>query len=222
MDGNGRWAAAKGLPRTAGHRQGAQTLQKISEAAADMGVKYLTVYAFSTENWQRPPEEVAYLMNLLRHYLKDEFKKIQEKGARIRFIGERYMLDEDIRALMSKIETDTAQNDKFTLCVALSYGSRGELTSTFKRLASQVESGALRIDDITEQTISANLYTADMPDPDIVIRTGGEQRVSNYLLWQLAYSELFFTPVYWPDFSAEDLSAVIKEYNSRERRYGKV
>lgn len=222
MDGNGRWAKAKGLPRTSGHAQGAETLQKIASSAADLGITYLTVYAFSTENWQRPQEEVDYLMGLLRQYLKKEFKEIQERGARIRFIGERSMLDADIISQMDKIERDTQANDKLTLCIALSYGSRQEIASTFKKLSTEVAQGKLKLEDITEQYISQRLYTTDMPDPDIIIRTGGEQRLSNFLLWQAAYSELFFTKTYWPDFSPSELKDIINQYNSRERRYGKV
>lgn len=222
MDGNGRWAKARGLPRSAGHKQGAETLQKIAEAAADMGIKYLTVYAFSTENWKRPKEEVDYLMGLLRQYLKSEFKQIQERGARIRFIGERQMLADDIVEQMEKIENDTKDNDKFTFCIALSYGSRQEITSTFRKLAERVKNGQLDIDNINEKLISNELYTHDIPDPDIVIRTSGEERISNYLLWQIAYSELFFTKTLWPDFSVDELKDIINQYQTRERRYGKV
>ena len=222
MDGNGRWAKAKGKPRTAGHAKGAETLQKIAQTAADLGIKYLTVYAFSTENWQRPAEEVNYLMDLLRQYLKREFKEIQDRGVRIRFIGERAMLADDIIRQMEKIEADTSKNDKATLCIALSYGARQEIVAATKQLLQDVQSGKLAITDINVDAISDRLYTADIPDPDIIIRTGGEQRISNFLLWQAAYSELFFTPVYWPDFNADDLKAIIEQYNSRERRYGKV
>lgn len=222
MDGNGRWAQTKGLPRTAGHAQGAKTLQNIAQAVADLGIKYLTVYAFSTENWQRPADEVSYLMDLLRQYLKREFKEIQEHGARIRFIGERSMLDEDIVTLMKKIERETAANDKCTLCVALSYGARQELAYAVKALAQDVKSGNITIAEITPQSISQKIYTTDIPDPDIIIRTGGEQRLSNFLLWQSAYSELFFTKTYWPDFSVAELKEIINQYNSRERRYGKI
>lgn len=222
MDGNGRWAKARGLPRSAGHKQGAETLRKIAEAAADMELKYLTVYAFSTENWQRPQEEVDYLMGLLRQYLKSELKELQEHGARICFIGERAMLDSDIVAQMAKIEADTSGNDKFTLCIALSYGSRQEITAVVKNIAQAVKDGKKDISDINEKLISDSLYTKDIPDPDLVIRTSGEQRISNYLLWQIAYSELFFTKTLWPDFSADELKSIINEYQSRERRYGKV
>ncbi len=222
MDGNGRWAKSRGLPRSAGHKQGAETLRKIAESAADMGLKYLTVYAFSTENWQRPQEEVDYLMGLLRQYLKSELKELQEHGARICFVGERNMLDADIVAQMAKIEADTVDNDKFTLCIALSYGSRQEIVAAVKNIAQAVKSGKNDIADINEKLISDSLYTKNIPDPDLVIRTSGEQRISNYLLWQIAYSELFFTKTLWPDFTVDELKSIINEYQSRERRYGKV
>ena len=222
MDGNGRWAKARGLPRSMGHKQGVETLQKIAQAAADMGIKYLTVYAFSTENWNRPKEEVDYLMGLLRQYLKSELKEIQDKGARICFIGERYMLADDIIKQIEKIESETADNDKFTLCIALSYGSRQEIVAATKKIAGLVQSGQLDIADINEKLINDNLYTRCIPDPDLVIRTSGEERISNYLLWQIAYSELFFTKTLWPDFSATELKEIIEQYQSRERRYGKV
>lgn len=222
MDGNGRWAKSRGLPRSAGHKQGAETLKNIASSAADMGIKYLTVYAFSTENWHRPQEEVDYLMNLLRQYLKSGLKEIQEKGARIVFIGERDMLSTDIAEQIERIEKETAGNDKFTLCIALSYGSRQEITSALKKIAGQVKSNNIDIDSINENLISSCLYTADIPDPDIVIRTSGEQRISNYLLWQIAYSELFFTPTLWPDFSVAELKDIIDSYQLRERRYGKI
>lgn len=218
MDGNGRWAKTKGLPRSAGHKKGAETLQKIASAAADEGIEYLTVYAFSTENWKRDKSEVDYLMNLLREYLSSEFKEIKEKGARIKFIGEREMLAADIVEKMEKIESETAQNDKFTFCIALSYGSRAEILNAVKKAAILLNDGK----QITEADFSNLLYTADMPDPDLVIRTSGEQRISNYLLWQIAYSEFSFTKTLWPDFSVEELKQIIQDFNSRERRYGKV
>ncbi len=222
MDGNGRWAKKRGLPRSAGHKEGAKTLQKIVKSVADMGIKYLTVYAFSTENWRRDKEEVAYLMNLLREYLDNDIKSIQEQGGRIRFIGERSMLDADIVAKISQVENQTAKNEKFTFCVALSYGSRAEIISAAQKAAKAVAQGYMKSDDIDENSFSKFLYTSDIPDPDILIRTSGEQRISNYLLWQIAYSELFFTPTLWPDFSEAELKEIINDFNSRERRYGKV
>ena len=222
MDGNGRWAQKRGLPRSAGHKKGAETLQEIAKAAADMEIKCLTVYAFSTENWKRSKDEVDYLMNLLRQYLKSELKEIQERGARIRFIGERKMLDADIVAQMEHIERETENNDKLTFCVALSYGSRAEIIAAARQAAEEITAGKLKPDQLTEDVFSGFLYTAGMPDPDLVIRTSGEQRLSNYLLWQIAYSEFYFTPTLWPDFSADELKSIIADFNSRERRYGKI
>ena len=222
MDGNGRWAKSRNLPRSAGHKKGAETLQKIATAAADMGVEYLTVYAFSTENWKRDKAEVEYLMNLLREYLNGEFREIKEKGARILFIGERRMLAPDIVEAMEKLEQETADNTKLTFCVALSYGSRAEILSAVKKVAAEVATGKIKPEDLTEEKFSNSLYTAGIPDPDLVIRTSGEQRISNYLLWQIAYSEFFFTKTLWPDFSVAELKEIIEDFSSRERRYGKA
>ncbi len=222
MDGNGRWAQKRGLPRLAGHKKGAETLQNIVRAAGELGIKYLTLYAFSTENWQREPEEVSGLMELLRQYLKSELKEIQENGVRIVFIGERGMLAPDIVKQMSKIEHDTARNDKLTLCIALSYGSRQEIVAAARKIAALAQKGDISIEDIDIKMFSGMLYTKDIPDPDLVIRTSGEQRVSNYLLWQIAYAELFFTPTLWPDFNKAELEKIIADFNHRERRYGKV
>ena len=189
MDGNGRWAQSRGLPRSVGHKKGAETLQQIVKAAADFGVEYMTVYAFSTENWKRDKEEVNYLMNLLRQYLATELQDIKKQGARIKVIGEREMLDKDIIAKIEHLEKETSQNQKFTFCIALSYGSRAEIVSAVKKTVNSVASGAIKAEDINEKTFSEALYTSDIPDPDLVIRTSGEQRISNYLLWQIAYSE---------------------------------
>lgn len=222
MDGNGRWAQSRGLPRSVGHKKGAETLQQIVKAAADFGVEYMTVYAFSTENWKRDKEEVNYLMNLLRQYLATELQEIKKQGARIKVIGEREMLDKDIIAKIEQLEKETSQNQKFTFCIALSYGSRAEIVSAVKKTVNSVASGAIKAEDINEKTFSEALYTSDIPDPDLVIRTSGEQRISNYLLWQIAYSELFFTKTLWPDFTPEELKEIIEDFNLRERRYGKV
>ncbi len=222
MDGNGRWATSKGLPRSAGHKKGAETLRQILETAADMKIPYITLYAFSTENWQRDKAEVDYLMGLLRQYLNSEIKEIEDRGARILFIGEREMLANDIIVKMSELERRTKNNKDFTLCIALSYGSRAEIVAAAKKAAILVAEGELKVNDIDEKTFSNLLYTAGIPDPDLVIRTSGEQRISNYLLWQIAYSELYFTKTLWPDFSAEEFKAIISDFNSRERRYGKV
>jgi undecaprenyl diphosphate synthase len=209
MDGNRRWAKKRGLPIAAGHRQGAETLVEIAKAAKEMGVKYMTVYAFSTENWQREPAEVETLMNLLRHYLDTGFKELQENNARIVFIGERQMLAADILEKMAKIEADTAQNNAVTLCVALSYGGRQEITAAARKLAEEVQQGTLKPEEIDMAKFASKLYTADMPEPDLMIRTSGEERISNYLLWQLAYTEFYFSPTLWPDFSKEELKKII-------------
>ena len=222
MDGNGRWAKKRGLPRSMGHRKGAEVVKEICQAAGDAGIKYLTLYAFSTENWKRPQEEVDSLMDLLRQYLKSDLKELKEKGVCIRFIGEREMLPTDILKSMEKLEAETANNDKMTLCIALSYGSRQEIVHAAKKVSELVKRGDIRAEDIDEKIFSDMLYTHDIPDPDILIRTSGEQRISNYLLWQLAYSEFFFVEAYWPDFTKEMLYDVIEKYKTRERRYGKL
>lgn len=221
MDGNRRWAKKRGLPVAAGHRQGADTLVNIAKAAKKIGIKYMTVYAFSTENWGREQSEIDTLMGLLRQYLDGGFKELQENNARIIFIGERNMLASDIVQKMAKIEADTANNTDVTLCVALSYGSRQEIISAAQKLAREVLAGQLKPENIDEAKFSSVLYTAGIPDPDLLIRTSGEERLSNYLLWQLAYTELYFTPTLWPDFSESELKKIIDEYNERERRYGK-
>ncbi len=222
MDGNGRWAQKRGLPRAMGHKKGAETVKEITRACGELGIKYLTLYAFSTENWQRSPEEVATLMGLLRDYLKSDLKEIQENGVRIRFIGERYMLDSDITEQMEKLEKETAANDKMTLCIALSYGSRQEIVAAARKIAALAKAGQISPEDIDQKMFSDMLYTREIPDPDLILRTSGEQRVSNYLLWQLAYAELFFTPTLWPDFTKAELEAVLTDYSNRERRYGKA
>ncbi len=222
MDGNGRWAKKRGLPRSVGHKKGAETVKEITRAAGEMGVKYLTLYAFSTENWQRPAEEVETLMGLLREYLKSDLKELQENGVRIIFIGERSMLPPDIVEAMRKLENETADNDKMTLCVALSYGSRQEILQAAQKIAVLAKRGDITPEDIDAKMFSGLLYTKDIPDPDLVIRTSGEQRVSNYLLWQIAYAEFCFTDVLWPDFDRKCLEDIIRDFNARERRYGKI
>lgn len=221
MDGNRRWAKAHNLPKNFGHKKGAENVVKITRAMKDSGVKYLTLYAFSTENWQRSEDEVKTLMQLLREYLNKELKEIMDNNVRICFIGERDMLDKDIREQMQYIEEQSAKNTALTLCIALSYGSRQEILSAVKKTAQLVLDKKLDINDITAQKFSSLLYTAQIPDPDILIRTSGEQRISNYLLWQIAYTELFFTDTLWPDFGIEELSDIIKKFKNRERRYGK-
>ena len=222
MDGNGRWALKRGLPRTAGHKKGAEVVIDIAKAAKNMGIKYLTIYAFSTENWKRSKEEVDTLMGLLRDYLSRDFKELDKENIRIRFIGERDMLAPDIIEKMEKLEAQTQNNTAATLIVALSYGSRAEITHAVRQIGRKIKSGDILPENIDEKTISDMLYTKDIPDPDILIRTSGEQRLSNYLLWQLAYTELFFTPTPWPDFTADELKKIIETYQLRERRYGQV
>ncbi len=221
MDGNRRWAKKRGLPAIAGHRQGAKTLEQVCRDAKRLGIEYLTLYAFSTENWQRSKEEVDALMGLLREYLKNDLKELQENNARIVFIGERSMLAEDIVAKMNDIEKQTAENTDFTLCLAISYGARQEILNAVKSAAQKLKSGIISAEDIDERYFSGLLYTKDIPDPDMLVRTSGEQRISNYLLWQIAYSELCFLDVLWPDFGRKELEMVIENYQNRERRYGK-
>lgn len=221
MDGNGRWAKKRGMPRTFGHKKGAENVINITRAMKESGVKYLTLYAFSTENWQRSKDEVDALMDLLREYLDKEFKEIMDNNVRLLFIGEREMLSKDIIEKIEYLEKESANNKELTLCVALSYGSRLEIVHAVKRIAEEVKTGKIDIKDIDDKMISSYLYTRDIPDPDILIRTSGEQRVSNYLLWQLAYTEFFFTDTLWPDFNKDELLDIIKKFNNRERRYGK-
>jgi len=221
MDGNGRWAKERGMPRSFGHKKGAQTLIDIVKSANKSGLKYLTVYAFSTENWNRSQDEVDALMDLLREYLDKGLKEISENNVRIIFIGEREMLASDIIKKMQKIETESSENSGMTLCVALSYGSRQEIISTTRKIAQLVKNGDISVKDIDVKLFSDMLYTALIPDPDLLIRTGGEQRISNYLLWQLAYTEFFFSDTFWPDFTFAELENIIVQYTQRERRYGK-
>ena len=221
MDGNRRWAKQRGLPVFQGHKKGADVLVDIAKAVKELGVKYMTVYAFSTENWQRSESEVSQLMDLLRQYLDSGFDELQKNNACIKFIGERNMLAPDIVEKIEKIERDTAQNGAVTLCVALSYGGRQEITAAVRKIAAQTAEGKLRVEDIDADVVGNNLYTAGIPDPDLMIRTGGEFRMSNYLLWQLSYSELYFSKTLWPDFAAAELKQIIEDYTKRERRYGK-
>ncbi len=222
MDGNGRWAQKRGLPRAAGHKKGAETVKEIAKAANERGVRFLTLYAFSTENWQRPKDEVKTLMDLLRQYLKSDLVELHKHGIRIRFIGERYMLDKDIVESMEQLEQNTADNKGMTLILAISYGSRQEIVAAVRKVAAMVKKGDISESDVDIDLVSDMLYTKDVPDPDILIRTSGEQRISNYLLWQLAYAELFFTKTLWPDFTPNELGEIIDNFYLRERRYGKV
>lgn len=220
MDGNGRWARARGLPRTAGHRRGAETVRTIVEAAAEMGVSILTLFGFSSENWNRPESEVRDLMGLLRLYLRNEISSLAKNGVRLRVIGERSRLAPDIVALIEEAEAKTAENRRLTLVVALNYGGRQEIVAAARRLAMEAEAGRIEGRLIDEELFARHLFTAELPDPDLLIRTSGEQRISNFLLWQMAYTEFVFVDSLWPDFSREEFEKAIREYQGRERRYG--
>ena len=222
MDGNGRWAKRRGLPPTAGHAAGAETFRSIATYCQKIGLEYLTVYAFSTENWKRSTEEVTGIMNLLRSYLSNCVERASKDGLRIRVIGDRSALDADIVEMLEHAERETAKFDKLDFTIALNYGGRDELRRTMTKLAKQVQEGTLAPEAITEDVIAKHLDTADLPDPDLLIRTSGELRLSNYLIWQLAYAEFYFTDTLWPDFDKESLKEAIRYYNGRERRFGGV
>ncbi len=221
MDGNARWAKSKNLPLAIGHKTGSENVKKIAESCAELGVKYLTIYAFSSENWDRPKEEVDYLMKLLNEYLDKETKPLIEKGMRIVISGNLQRLSTEIREKISSLEERTKNNKSLTLNVAFSYGSRQELVDATKKIALAVSEGKISVSDISENLVAKNLYHPEIPDPDLLIRTAGDIRLSNFLLWQLAYAEFYFTKVFWPDFSKQDLLSAIYEFNKRERRYGK-
>jgi undecaprenyl diphosphate synthase len=220
MDGNGRWAASRHLPRIAGHREGAGAVRRTIRAAIEQGVGWLTIYAFSSENWRRPRGEVLDLTGLLRQYLKSEIDELRENGVRLRVIGDRDRFDADIQRDLAQAEWDTAQNTRLNLTVALSYGARAEIVAAAQRLAEAVREGRLDPGQIDESCVAEALATAGIPDPDLIIRTSGEQRLSNFLLWQAAYAELIFLDVLWPDFNAEHFAAALAEYARRERRFG--
>ena len=220
MDGNGRWAKKRGLPRTAGHAQGARVVEQILEDADHMGIRYLTVYAFSTENWSRPDSEVKALMNLLRTYMKTSLAKCARNNVRIRVIGDKSRLDSDLQASIANLEKETASNTGIGFQIAINYGSRDEIIRAVRKASQKVKDSELNPEDITEDMISDELDTAGIPDPDLLIRTGGEQRISNFLLWQTAYSELYFCDAAWPDFNKAELEKAVDAFNNRERRYG--
>lgn len=222
MDGNGRWAKAKGLPRTAGHIQGAKTVEEICEIAYNMGINYLTVYAFSTENWNRPSDEVAALMNLLRNYMKNAIKRASKNNMCVRVIGDKSRLEADLIEKINELEEATKDNTGLHFQIAINYGSRDEITRAVRRIASKAAKKELAPEDITEEMIAAELDTQGLPDPDLMIRTSGEQRISNYLLWQLAYAEFYYTPVPWPDFGKAQLEEAVTAYEKRDRRFGLV
>jgi len=220
MDGNGRWAKARGLPRTAGHYQGAETVRRVVESCIENGVGYLTLFGFSSENWKRPVTEINDLMGLLRLYLRREIGRLHDNGVRLSVIGERSRLAPDIIKMIEHAEARTAANTRLRLTVALSYGGRQDIVNAARALAQQVKSGSLQPEEIDEALFSAHLSTHDMPDPDLVIRTSGEMRISNFLLWQFAYTEMVFVEKHWPDFTASDFVAAITEFQCRSRRYG--
>lgn len=222
LDGNGRWAKSKGMPRNYGHVQGAKTVEVICEEAYRMGIQYLTVYAFSTENWERPTDEVDALMGLLRNYMKTCLKTAAKNNMCVRVIGEKSRLDEDIRKRIGELEEATKNNTGLHFQIAINYGGRDEIVRAVRKLAWQVKDGALMPEEITQESLGDALDTAGIPEPDLLIRTCGEQRISNFLLWQLAYTEFYFTPIAWPDFSKEELEKAVAAYNMRDRRYGLV
>ena len=220
MDGNGRWARQQNLSRIDGHKKGSEVARKIVSKCSDLGISFLTLYAFSSENWRRSPNEVSGLMELLQHYLETEAESLNNDNVRLRIIGERQMLPNNILRLVEAVELMTKDNTGITLIMALSYGSHAEITHAAKAVAQKVRDHCLTLEEITDEVISQHLYTHDIPDPDVLIRTSGEQRISNYLLWQLAYTELVFVDTYWPDFTPEEFVQTLLEYQERERRFG--
>ncbi|WP_316862799.1 isoprenyl transferase [uncultured Cohaesibacter sp.] len=222
MDGNGRWAKARNLTRTHGHRQGVVAVREIVSNASQLGIEYLTLYAFSSENWSRPASEVRDLMGLLRLFIKRDLATLHKQNVRVLVIGSRLGLADDILSLLEKAEDLTCQNTGLTLIIAFNYGARQEITDTFRQLAKEVEAGRLKPDEISESLISQSLYSGGIPDPDVIVRTSGEQRLSNFLLWQAAYSEFVFVDCYWPEFDMQQLELVLVEYGRRNRRFGSV
>jgi len=221
MDGNRRWAKERHLPSAMGHQKGVSALKNTLKACHSFGVKYLTVYAFSTENWNRPQEEVNFLMGLLANTIKNELLELDENDVKIKFIGNIAALNSDLQAILKDSEEKTKDNNGVNLQIAFNYGARMEITNACRQIAEEVKNGSLNIGDITENTISERLYTSNIPEPDLLIRTGGEKRISNYLLWQLAYSEIYVTDIYWPEFDKNTLADAITEYSNRTRRFGK-
>ncbi len=222
MDGNGRWAAARGLPRAEGHRRGVEALRKTVRASSDLGIQYLTIFSFSAENWTRPAQEINDLMTLVKRFVRDDLADLHKSGVRIRIIGDRTGLDSEITGLIAHAEMLTRENRKCTLCVAFNYGSRQEIARAARKLAEDSVSGNIDPSQIDAELLEAQLDTAGIPDPDLVIRTSGEQRLSNFLLWQAAYAEFVFMPIYWPDFDRAALEEAIEEFHRRERRFGGV
>lgn len=222
LDGNGRWAKSKGRPRNYGHVQGAKTVEVICEEAYKMGIQYLTVYAFSTENWNRPQEEVDALMKLLRNYMKTCLKTAKKNKMCVRVLGDKTKLDKDVRDRIEELEEATKNNDGLQFQIAINYGGRDEIVRAVKKFGLDVVEGKLNLEEVDENTLERYLDTKGIPDPDLLIRTCNEQRISNFLLWQLAYTEFYFTPVYWPDFNKDELIKAVEAYNHRNRRYGRI
>ena len=220
MDGNGRWAAARGLPRVEGHRRGVEAVRRTVRAAIEIGIAYLTIFSFSAENWSRPASEIGELMGLLRRFIRNDLADLHKSNVRVRVIGERVGLEPDIARLLAEAEELTRGNDGLTLVVAFNYGARQEIARAARRIAEALAAGTLQAGDISADTVGRFLDDPDLPDPDLIIRTSGEQRLSNFLLWQSAYSELVFVPTYWPDFDRATLETAIREYQQRERRFG--
>jgi undecaprenyl diphosphate synthase len=222
MDGNGRWATRRGLPRVAGHHEGVKTARAMVRAADALGLRYLTLYAFSTENWSRPEDEVSTLMSLLERAIHSELPELMERNARLRVLGRTTGVPAAVRRGIDHVVHETRENTGLNVLMAFNYGGRDELIDAFRALARQVQAGELRPEDISEKMISESLYTGEIPDPDLLIRTSGEMRISNFLLWQIAYTELWITPTLWPDFTAADLYSAVAEFQGRTRRFGKV
>jgi undecaprenyl diphosphate synthase len=222
MDGNGRWAKRRGLPRFEGHRRGVDAVRRAVKAAIELGIGYLTIFSFSTENWSRPAAEIAELMGLLRRFIRNDLADLHAQNVKVLVVGERQGVSEDIQRLMAEAETVTAGNTGLVLTIAFNYGGRTEIAKAARALAVEVAAGRLEPDDVTERALGARLSTAGVPDPDLLIRTSGEMRVSNFLLWQLAYAEFVFLPVLWPDFEKTDLEEAIQHFRGRDRRYGGV
>jgi undecaprenyl diphosphate synthase len=222
MDGNRRWAAKRHLPRQIGHRQGVEAVRVITRAAGEMGIRYLTLYGFSSENWKRPADEVSDLMGLLRLFIRRDLAELHQNGVQVRIIGEREHLEADIVSLIEEAETLTRDNGNLKLMIAFNYGGQNEITSAVRRIAREVKAGRIDPEGIAPETVAAHLDTAGVPDPDLIIRTSGEKRLSNFLIWQSAYAELVFTDVFWPDFTPERLKEAVAEYKLRDRRFGAV
>ena len=220
MDGNGRWAAARGLPRVEGHRRGVEALRRTVRAAVELGISVLTIFSFSSENWSRPPSEIRDLMGLLRRFIRNDLADLHKSNVHVRVIGEREDLDRDVRLLLQEAEDLTRANDGLTLVIAFNYGGRQEIARAARLLAIEVAEGRLSADDVSPERLARHFHAPDIPDPDVIIRTSGEQRLSNFLLWQAAYSELIFVPINWPDFDRAALESAIAEYRRRERRFG--